>query len=268
MYRILIADDESIERMVLHRTLQKQIGESCQIFQAENGREALEIWERERIQIAILDIEMPGVNGIEAAEKIRERDKNCGIIFLTAFDEFAYAKKAITVRALDYLLKPCDEKELMAVLEEAMHRADEQERHLEREGRRSGSLPSAEPTMDLAEEENQRLLKVEQMIRDYIHMHYGQDISMQELAESMNYSESYFCKLFKQRFGQNFMSYLTDLRIREARRLLEEPTVNVKEIGQRVGYPDSNYFAKVFKRITGQSPTEYRNHILRQGPKE
>ena len=52
--------------------------------------------------------------------------KKCCIIFLTAFDEFAYAKKAITVRALDYLLKPWDEKELMLVLEEAMRMAGEE----------------------------------------------------------------------------------------------------------------------------------------------
>ena len=111
MYRLLVADDEIIERKVLLKTLQKNLEGQCELFQAENGREALEIYEKEKIQIAILDIEMPGINGIQAAEKIREKDKNCCIIFLTAYDEFSYAKKAITVRALDYILKPWDEKE-------------------------------------------------------------------------------------------------------------------------------------------------------------
>ena len=104
MYRLLVADDEIIERKVLLKTMQKNIEGQCELFQAENGREALEIYEKEKIQIAILDIEMPGINGIQAAEKIREKDKNCCIIFLTAYDEFSYAKKAITVRALDYIL--------------------------------------------------------------------------------------------------------------------------------------------------------------------
>ena len=126
MYRLLIADDEMIERKVLFKTLSQNLKGQCEIFQAENGREALEIYEKEKIQIAILDIEMPGINGIQAAERIREKDKKCCIIFLTAFDEFAYAKKAITVRALDYLLKPWDEKELMLVLEEAMRMAGEE----------------------------------------------------------------------------------------------------------------------------------------------
>ena len=120
MLRLLIADDEMIERQVLYKTLQKNLGDRCRIFQAANGREALKIYEEEKIQIAILDIEMPGINGIEAAQQIRQADKDCCIIFLTAFDEFSYAKKAITVRALDYLLKPYDEQELMLVVEEAM----------------------------------------------------------------------------------------------------------------------------------------------------
>ena len=95
----------------------------------------MEVYEREQVQIAILDIEMPGVNGIEAARTIREKDAGCSIIFLTAFDRFSYARKAITVRALDYLLKPCDEKELMLVMEEAIRLAQERERTGKGQGR-------------------------------------------------------------------------------------------------------------------------------------
>ena len=127
MYRLLIADDERIEREVLFKILSRNLEGQCEIFQAGNGREALEIYREKKIQIAILDIEMPGINGIEAAEKIRETDRECSIIFLTAFDEFSYAKKAITVRALDYLLKPYDEQELMLVVEEAIRIAAENE---------------------------------------------------------------------------------------------------------------------------------------------
>lgn len=232
MYRVLIADDEMIERAVLYKTLHKNLGDQCAIFQAENGREALRIYEEEKIQIAILDIEMPGINGIEAAQRIRETDKDCCIIFLTAFDEFSYAKKAIMIRALDYLLKPYDEQELMLVMEE---------------------------------DGNIRLSKVAELISQYIRENYMYDISMQELARTMNYSEPYFCKLFKQCFNKNFTSYLTEYRVEEAKKMLEQPTVNVKEIGKAVGYGDSNYFAKVFKRITGQSPTEYRLYIFQRG---
>lgn len=263
MLRLLIADDEMIERQVLYKTLQKNLGDRCRIFQAANGREALKIYEEEKIQIAILDIEMPGINGIEAAQQIRQADKDCCIIFLTAFDEFSYAKKAITVRALDYLLKPYDEQELMLVVEEAMHIAGEQRQSGGDEDENEN--PVTADTEDPEDGGHARLSKVTSLISQYIHENYMFDISMQDAARAMNYSEAYFCKLFKQCFDQNFTSYLTRYRIKEAKKMLEQPTVNVKEIGRSVGYGDSNYFAKVFKRITGQSPTEYRLSIFQKG---
>ena len=262
MLRLLIADDEMIERQVLYKTLQKNLGDRCRIFQAANGREALKIYEEEKIQIAILDIEMPGINGIEAAQQIRQADKDCCIIFLTAFDEFSYAKKAITVRALDYLLKPYDEQELMLVVEEAMHIAGEQRQSGGDEDENEN--PVTADTEDPEDGGHARLSKVTSLISQYIHENYMFDISMQDAARAMNYSEAYFCKLFKQCFHKNFTSYLTEFRVAEAKKMLEEPTVNVKEIGKAVGYADSNYFAKVFKRITGQSPTEYRMVIFQR----
>lgn len=318
-YRLLIADDEMIERKVLYKTLSENLGDQCAIFQAENGREALRIYEEEAIQIAILDIEMPGINGIEAAEKIREKDRDCCIIFLTAFDEFSYARKAITVRALDYVLKPYDEQELMLVVEEAIRITSERLNGGNGPERAGGgpvgaAVPAGETPFNggmtsageapftggmtsageapftggmtsageapftggvaLAggcggQDEPEdfgsvRLSKVAEIIDRYIHENYMFDISMQDLARSMNYSEAYFCKLFKQCFNKNFTSYLTEFRVEEAKKMLEKPTVNVKEVGKAVGYADSNYFAKVFKRITGQSPTEYRLVIFQR----
>ena len=288
MLRLLIADDEVIERKVLYKTLQKNVGDQCVIFQAENGRQALRVYEEEKIQIAILDIEMPGINGIEAAQKIREKDKECCIIFLTAFDEFSYAKKAITVRALDYLLKPYDEQELMLVVEEAMRLAAEFQANRQEAGYQANrpasgyqaSRPAAGhqasqpagpgqknelpetglPVGDDMEDGGQvRLSKVTEIISHYIETNYMYDISMQDLARHMNYSEAYFCKLFKQCFDQNFTSYLTNFRVNEAKKLLKDRNISVKDVGMRVGYYDSNYFAKVFKRITGMIPSEYRD---------
>ncbi|MCC8128154.1 MAG: response regulator [Clostridiales bacterium] len=260
MYRLLIADDEMIELKILRRTLEENLGDQCVVFEAENGREALEIYEREKIQIAILDIEMPGINGIDAAAAIRAEDKECCIIFLTAFDEFAYAKGAISVRALDYLLKPFDEQELLLVLEEAMRQIDE------REWRRKQweKLELDEEREAREDIENARTSKVTEEIYAYIRKNYQKDLSMQDVARVMNYSEAYFSRLFKQNFGKNFTAYLTEYRVNEAKKLLAQPTINVKEVGKAVGYGDSNYFTKVFKRITGQSPTEYRGRLYQQ----
>lgn len=252
--KLLIADDEMIERQVLYKILQKNLGEDCAVFQAENGREALKVYEEEKPEVVILDIEMPGIDGIEAAGQIRQQDEDCCIIFLTAYDDFSYAKRAIKVRALDYLLKPCDEQELMLVVEDAIHRRG---KDLEMPDERA--FLASEEEEDWPEDSGSvRLSQVATLIGSYLQRNYMFDISMQDAARAMNYSDAYFCKLFKQCFDRNFTSYLNRYRINEAKKMLKHSTANVKEIGKAVGYSNSNYFAKVFKRIEGQSPKEYR----------
>ncbi len=264
MISVLIADDEAIERAVLKKTLIKNLGDRCEIIEAENGRQALELYDRQNYQIAVLDIEMPGISGIEAAELLRKKDKTCCIIFLTAFDEFSYAKKAITVRALDYLLKPFDEQELILVMEEALRIAENHQEDSREDGQKQEEESWKEEEEETEESNDTRQLKVTQMMEEYVEANYMYDISMQDAAKAINYSETYFSKLFKQCFHKNFTTYLTEFRVEEAKRQLQQPTVNVKDVGKAVGYGDSNYFTKVFRRITGMSPTEYRMSIFRE----
>lgn len=261
MYQLLIADDEVIERNALYGTLQKNLGNICEIHQAKNGREAFAVYQEKHIQIAVLDIEMPGLDGIKVAEKIREQDPDCCIIFLTAFDEFDYARKAITVRALNYLLKPLREEELLAALDEAICITKLQKRNEEPEVPALSESPHIIPEA-FVHAGRDRLKKVAEVIETYIQNHYMQDISMQEVARMMNYSEAYFCKLFKQCFSCNFTSYLVRIRMTAAKKLLTQSMENIKDISEAVGYSDANYFAKVFKRNTGLTPTEYRGELF------
>ena len=254
MYQILVAEDESLERKVLCKTLKKHFGDLCQIHEAKNGREAVEAFLIHRPQVAILDIEMPGVTGLEAARQIRESGHPCMILFLTAFDKFSYAREAITLRALDYLLKPCQEQELILTVEEALHLYD-----------RLGSNPEAVLRGDIAdgagEEElaDRRMGQIRENIERYIREHYSTEISMQSVARAMNYSDAYFCKLFKQCFKVNFSAWLNEYRIDRAREMLQNTRLSVREVSTACGYSDANYFARVFKRVTGKTPSEYRN---------
>lgn len=258
MYRVLIADDEPIERAVICKIINKRFKDQLEIVQAVNGREAVELFEEKRFHILLLDIEMPGINGLEAAEKIRKQDRRCIIIFLTAFEEFDYAKKAITVKAMDYLLKPSSEEAIIAVIEEAICMADEQEKDDIRKVPDKNELLGP----DFETLEHIRIGVVQDEILQFIQTHYVEDISMQDVAEAMNYSSAYFCKLFKQCFSKSFTTYLSEYRVEKAKQLLLDVTVNVKEISDKVGYHDSNYFTKVFKRIVGVTPSEYRVMML------
>lgn len=257
MLKILIADDEVIERTVLERKLKKYYGDSCAVLTARNGREALELFAAHYPRIVILDIEMPGVNGLEAAKEIRKSDRSCSIIFLTAFDEFSYAKAAISVHALDYLLKPCDDSELISAVDEAIRLSLGLS---DQGGVRSGTAAPSSSRQAAAgkpdsmpESEN---LQAE--ILSYIDRRYMEDLSVQEISGHFGYSEAYFCKLFKQYFGHSFVTYLTDLRMKKAEDLMRTSSLSIKKIGRIVGYPDPNYFTKVFRRVRGVSPSEFR----------
>ncbi|SEQ24436.1 two-component system, response regulator YesN [Lachnospiraceae bacterium NE2001] len=94
--------------------------------------------------------------------------------------------------------------------------------------------------------------------RDYINANYQKDISLDEVSREINISPYYFSKVFKEATGQNFIDYLTGLRIEKAKELLDNTDMSMKEICVEVGYSNPNYFSRIFKKIVGVSPTEYR----------
>lgn len=257
MTRILIADDEPIERTIIERMINRNFPENVEIVKAINGREAVKLYGEKQCQIALLDIEMPGVNGLDAADAIRKIDKDAVIIFITAFDEFDYAKRAIHVHALEYLLKPVSEEELVANLEEAIWLTQKTEK----------KKPVLKADLQQNHHENIKMNAVAENIREYIAKHYKEDISLQDVAGSMNYSDAYFCKIFKQCFDKSFLVYLTEYRVEKAKALLADMSINIKDVSAEVGYRDSNYFARVFKRREGITPTEYRLCVLHNAKK-
>ena len=87
---------------------------------------------------------------------------------------------------------------------------------------------------------------------------------MQDAAAALRYSDAYFCKLFKQCFKVNFSAYLNAYRVEKARQLIADPRISLKDISTACGYSDSNYFTRVFKRLTGQTPSEYRLALLQK----
>jgi YesN/AraC family two-component response regulator len=98
-----------------------------------------------------------------------------------------------------------------------------------------------------------------------VSQHYHEELFLPGVAREMNYSSAYFSKLFKQCFQRNFIHYLTDIRIQAAKDLMWNTELTIREIGEKVGYKDPNYFTKVFRKIVGESPSEYRetNHMRR-----
>jgi len=110
---------------------------------------------------------------------------------------------------------------------------------------------------DLKGEENE---VIREAIK-FIDGSYAEEISLEEVAKRLNISYHYLSKLFKETTGKNFSDYLTELRIEKSKMLLIKQKLSVKEISYLVGYNDANYFTKIFKKITGYTPSDYRNII-------
>ncbi|MNE47154.1 HTH-type transcriptional activator Btr [compost metagenome] len=94
--------------------------------------------------------------------------------------------------------------------------------------------------------------------KEYISNNYHKDLSIEEAAEIADLSISHFCTLFKQVSGYTFLEYLTQCRIDKAKYILKNSPVKVYQIAPLVGYQDPRYFTQVFKKVTGMTPSEYR----------
>lgn len=125
MYKILIADDESIVIDALKFIIENNFPEECVIECANTGRKVIEAAEYFRPDIVFMDIQMPGINGIEAMREIRKSNDGILFIVVSAFVKFDYAKDAIDIGVLEYLNKPIEKDTIVATLKKAMEKVDQ-----------------------------------------------------------------------------------------------------------------------------------------------
>ncbi|MDE7197799.1 MAG: response regulator, partial [Lachnospiraceae bacterium] len=123
-YKIMLADDEGIVIDSLKFIIEKEFGDTCTVEYAKTGRSVIELAERYRPDIAIMDIQMPGINGIEAMREIRETNRSVVFIVMSAYDKFDYAKEAIKLGVLEYITKPMERTRIVAALKKAMEQID------------------------------------------------------------------------------------------------------------------------------------------------
>jgi two-component system response regulator YesN len=98
-----------------------------------------------------------------------------------------------------------------------------------------------------------------QMIEEYVRNNYQKDIKLQEIADRFFLSREYISRKFKQEYQETITDYVTRIRIEKAKELLENPYLKIYDVAEAVGYQNDKYFIKVFKKIEGQTPSEFRN---------
>lgn len=126
MYRIMLADDEGIVIDSLKFIIEKEFGNQCEIAFAKTGRSVIELAGSFHPDIAIMDIQMPGINGIDAMKEIRKQDSHVIFIVMSAYDKFDYAKEALKLGVVDYITKPMEKTRVISVLKKSMDMVDQE----------------------------------------------------------------------------------------------------------------------------------------------
>lgn len=240
MYKVFLADDELWVTIGVKKLIEKTGLPFQVIGEAMNGIMALEAIIEKKPDVLITDIRMPGYDGLELAEQLKARQQDIKVILLSGYADFEYARKALRLGTFEYLLKPVKYEQLEETLQKLL---DE----LESEGK--------VPEGSGLEEVN---ISVIREIVQEIQGNYTENITLTQLAERYNISVSHLSSLIKEELGVSYVDYITTKRIQKAKELLTASRLSVNEVGEEVGYKDYYYFNKVFKKITGITPSKYR----------
>lgn len=233
--KILIVDDEMIIREGLKNNVDWAAHGVTYVDTAKSGMDALEKCSSQNYDVVITDIKMPKMSGLELAEALRRKSPETKLIILSGFAEFEYAKKAITLNVLAYLLKPVNIAELDEIIDK-----------LARES--NGDI-------------SQNMLV--EKAKEYIRNNFSKPISAKDVADYLDRNPNYFSHIFKKEENISFIDYLNHIRIKRAQQLLATTSLLTYEISEQIGYADYRYFTQIFKKITGVPPSEYRRQHYR-----
>ena len=240
-YQVLLADDEYYLRQSLLRCFEELGSDDFHVIaEAENGEDALSIMQKTDVELVITDIRMPVMDGLELTRKIQVQYPKVLSVILTGYPDFEYAQKALRYGAFDYLLKPVTTE----ALEDLLSRARTQLAQWYELPEEETAARSGEESVKLA--------------MHYLQEHYMDTIDIGQLADQLGFNSAYLTRLFSKYAGVTPLKYLTNIRIKEARRLLADTSLPISEIGERVGYPDQFHFSKTFRKAAGVNPSAFR----------
>lgn len=244
--KVVVAEDEELILNHIVKNIQ-QVGLGFSVVgTAQNGKQALELIEEHSPDLVLTDIRMPVIDGLEVLKNIALGYPYIKTIIISGYSEFEYAKQAIKYGVKDYLLKPLEVEELREALFKVKISLQTESDFLK--GKITKSIPGSQTPEEIVT-----------IIAHFIKENFNQEINLNSLAHHFNFNASYLSKLFKKHYDETPVKYLLNLRINEAKHLLNsQPELDVKTVGELVGYSDQFYFSRIFKHLTGKSPSEYR----------
>ena len=239
--RVLLVDDEIIIRRGFRQLFDWEAHDCEVVGEATDGMEALSQIDSLNPDIVIMDINIPIMNGLKVIQLSRMKHPETAFIIVSGYDDFAYCREALRLQITDYILKPVDYEEFGACIDNLKIALFQQK--------------SAEET----EGGEERIIN--KIVR-FVQNHLAEEISLSVLAEEFHFSTQYVSQLFKNEIGVNFLTYLTNIRMEKAKKLLLSTDLPIAEVSEQTGYGDYRVFTKVFKKSEGVTPSQYRRDFM------
>lgn len=247
MYKVVIVDDEPIIVEGISKVIPWEKYGCRIVATADSGQSGLAVIREQKPDIVISDIAMPGLNGLKMIAALRSEFPDMMISILTGYRNFDYAQEAIRLGVSRFLLKPSNLEEI----EEAVSAmVDCLKKH----------NIVGEPEQ---EEDSGAGSFIVRNAMSFIEDNYTRKLTLNEVAENIYVSQWHLSKLLNKHTGQNFSELLNGVRIRAAKELLQDPSLRIGDIAEKVGFVDMAHFSRVFKKIVGISANEYRNQTFR-----
>lgn len=244
---VMIVDDE---RVIVDGFLQlvnwSKIG--CEVVAtAYDGVMAINEILRLKPDIVVIDINMPLLNGLDAVKKVSKELSKTAFIIVSGYDNFDYVREALMLRVADYLLKPVDFDLFEALIERIRReRFDFSSELLSEANDETFEAPVSLPMIN--------------RIVAYVNDHLAGDLRLKTLAAEFYMNPYYLSQYFKSKTGMNYYAYITHLRIERAKRLLDTTDMRIADIAMHVGFNEYRTFTKIFNKIEGQSPSDYKRN--------
>ncbi|SFT21770.1 helix-turn-helix domain-containing protein [Paenibacillus sp. BC26] len=254
--KLLIVEDEAPILRGLLRKIKQFHTPFTDITGASSAAEALETLRQHGADLVMTDINMPEINGLELIQTAKSEGLCSRFIILSGYDDFSYARDALRLQVIDYLLKPIDDDQLeelltrlgqAALAEQMKHEAEEQEQEQEQETFTEG-----------ADHDYVEKPEASRQILDFIEANYVRDLSLTSVAEHVGLHPNYVSHLFKKETGMNVLAYIQQLRVIKAKELLiSRPSLPLSEVAMQTGFESQRHFFKVFKKHTNMTPRQF-----------
>ena len=242
--RVLLVDDEIMIREGFKRLFDWAAHDCEVVGEAADGMEALSKIDALCPDIVIMDINIPIMNGLKVIQLSRIKHPEIACVIVSGYDDFSYCREALRLQITDYILKPVNYDEFGSCIDNLKISLFER------------GVTQSDPSLEER--------PINQLTR-YLQKHLADEISLSVLADEFHLSAQYISQLFKSEIGVNFLTYLTSIRMENAKKLLLATSMPISEISERSGYGDYRVFTKAFKKAEGVTPSQYRRDFLETG---